>query len=122
MNVTEEQRRDIGFNWTSKATILSQKNNKYKINPEDLKESIEANADSIYAEDPDYEFTLTPSDLTTLRRYNKKYNYTEWLGDTSSINGVMSYQSNLFRIVGEEPNILDTKAVVTIGSPGVNNE
>ena len=122
MNVTEAQRREIGFNWTSKATILSQKNNKYKINPEDLKESIEANADSIYAEDPDYEFTLTPSDLTTLRRYNKKYNYTEWLGDTSSINGVMSYQSNLFRIVGEEPNILDTKAVVTIGSPGVNNE
>ena len=122
MNVTEAQRREIGFNWTSKATILSQKNDKYKINPEDLKESIEANADSIYAEDPDYEFTLTPSDLTTLRRYNKKYNYTEWLGDTSSINGVMSYQSNLFRIVGEEPNILDTKAVVTIGSPGVNNE
>ena len=76
----------------------------------------------LHEEDPDYEFTLTPSDLTTLRRYNKKYNYTEWLGDTSSINGVMSYQSNLFRIVGEEPNILDTKAVVTIGSPGVNNE
>ena len=25
-------------------------------------------------------------------------------------------------IKGEEPNILDTKAVVTIGSPGVNNE
>ena len=122
MNVTEAQRREIGFNWTSKATILSQKNNKYKINPEELKESIEANADSIYAEEPDYEFTLSPSDLTTIRRYNKKYNYTEWLGDTSSINGVMSYQSNLFRIVGEEPNILDGDAIQKIGTPGVNNE
>ena len=55
-------------------------------------------------------------------RYNKKYNYTEWLGDTSSINGVMSYQSNLFRIVGEEPNILDGDAIQKIGTPGVNNE
>lgn len=122
MNVTEAQRREIGFNWTSKATILSQKNNKYKINPEELKESIEANADSIYAEEPDYEFTLSPSDLTSIRRYNKKYNYTEWLGDTSSINGVMSYQSNLFRIVGEEPNVLAGDAIKKIGTPGVNNE
>ncbi len=121
-NVTEEQRRDIGFNWTSKATILSQKNSEYKINPEELKESIEANADSIYSEEPDYEFTLTPSDLSTIRRYNNKYNYTEWLGETSSINGVMSYQSNLFRIVGEEPNILDGDTIKKIGTPGVNNE
>ena len=122
MNVTEAQRRDIGFNWTSKATILSQKNNEYKINPEELKETIEANADTIYAEEPDYEFTLTPSDLTSLRRYNKKYKYTEWLGDSSVINGVMSYQSNIFRIVGEEPNILDGEAIKKIGTPGVNNE
>lgn len=120
-NVVDDKRRDIGFNWTQDATILSMKNPQYQVNPQDLKETIESNADILYAEEPDYQFYLTPQDLTKLRQYNDKYSYATWNGTTSSVNGVNSYKSNLFRAVGIESNIISSTAK-KIGTPGVNNE
>lgn len=120
-NVADDQRRAIGFNWTSDASILSMKNANYYVNPEQLKDTIQNNADTIYSREPDYQFYLKPEDLTRLRRYNDRYTYTTWNGTTSSINGVNTYKSNLFRPVGTEANVI-TDTAKKIGTPGVNNE
>ena len=121
LNVTKEQRREIGFNWTAGASILSSKNTQYHVNPEQLAETIQNNSDTLYTEEPDYQFYLTPADLSKLRQYNDKYSYTSWNGISSNINGVNSYQSNLFRAVGTESNII-TESAKKVGTPGVNNE
>jgi len=121
-NVPDDQRRAIGFNWTAGASILSAKNEQYRVNPEELKEQIEKNADSIYQEEPDYQFHLTPQDLSTLRRYNDRYSYTAWNGEVKVINGISAYHSNLFRTAGIESNVLDGDTIKYVGEPGVNNE
>lgn len=128
-DVAEAQRRTIGFNWTSKATLLSLKTGSVNsVNPEELVEQIQNNADTIYSEEPDYEFYLTPSDLTTLRSYNKNNSYTAWDGVTSKAtlsdgSEIIIYESNIFRHVGSNPNIISDEAVLKVSQNlGVFNE
>ena len=121
-DVTDEQRRTVGFNWTEGASILSLKNTQYHVNPEELRDKIQKGSEALYTEAPDYQFYLTPSDLSKLRQYNKRNGYDDWNGRSSIINGVHTYESNLFRAVGTEANIIDGSAVKATGTPGINNE
>lgn len=96
--------REIGFNWTSAATINDRKNKNYAINPERLKERIQTAGDSIYSKDKEstyleYRFELTPKILAEIRANTKNNkSYTAFNGKTDSNTGaVTTYTSDLFR-------------------------
>lgn len=120
-DVADENKRNIGFNWTSKATLLSLKvGNTNSVNPEELIEQIQTKGESVYSEDPDYQFYLTPSDLTKLRSHNKNNSYTAWNGTISEVNGIKVYESNIFRGTGK---LLSEDSILKISENlGVFNE
>ncbi len=72
---TTETGRQVGFNWTSDATINTSKNpfygSSYAKKPNDLITTIQSLGDSIYTQDDkylEYEFTLTPEKLQQIRK------------------------------------------------------
>ena len=123
--VIDPDKRDIGFNWTSKA--LSIKNDKYVVDPVALINHIESGASSLYSNDAtnlDYQFYLTPSTLSKIKSYNNNNDYASWNGTVELINGIKVYRSNLFRNVGSHTKVLSDipSSVIELGLPGVNNE
>lgn len=120
-DVADENKRNIGFNWTSKATLLSLKvGNTNSVNPEELITQIQNKGESVYSEDPDYEFYLTPSDLSKLRNYNKNNSYTAWNGTSSTVTGINIYESNIFRGTGK---LLSEESILNVSEDlGVFNE
>jgi hypothetical protein len=123
--VIDPDKRDIGFNWTSKA--LSIKNDKYIVDPVALINHIENGASSLYSNDStnlDYQFYLTPSTLSKIKSYNNNNDYASWNGTVELINGIKVYRSNLFRNVGSHTKVLSDipSSVIELGLPGVNNE
>ena len=116
----DDEKRDIGFNWTSKAA--SEKNADYRINPTQLIDDIQNNASTIYSSKPDYQFYLTPKDLANIKKDNNKQisadntgGYSAFGGKSKVINGITTYSSDLFRSGG----IIKAKELGTIG---VNNQ
>ena len=120
-----ERKREIGFNWTSAATIPSYKNPDYAVNPEELIEKIEEKSSSLYSNDNlDYQFILSPTDLNTIRKYNQKYKFGTWNGTTSISNsGVAIYKSDLFKkATGDGEKQSGVIYAEKVGTVGVNNE
>ncbi len=123
--VVDSTKRDIGFNWTSKARILETKNKDYAVDPIKLIQDIQNGSATLYEDSNlDYQFYLTPTTLRTIRQYNKKYDYDDWNGVTQEKNGIIVYSSNLFRNTGIESNVIggDSDAIKKLGTIGVNNE
>lgn len=123
--VVDPDKREIGFNWTSKATSL--KNSAYEINPTALINHIESTASTLHSSDStelDYKFYLTPSSLAKIKSYNNNHDYASWDGTVEEKNGINVYKSNLFRNVGSGTKVLTEigGAVIKVGEPGVNNE
>ena len=124
-NVIDPDKRDIGFNWTSKA--LSMKNDDYVVDPVKLIEHIENGAAGLYSNDStnlDYQFYLTPATLAKIKSYNNNNDYASWNGTVDLVNGIKVYQSNLFRNVGSHTKVLSDipSSIIELGLPGVNNE
>ena len=125
-----QKTRKIGFNWTDAAKITGVKNPDYQVNPVELIEHIQNNANEIYNNDNvylDYQFYLTPETLRKIKKYNDKYAYDEWNGKMVEKNGIYVYLSNLWN--GAEGSIESninlrniSGAVLKTGDPGVNNE
>ena len=123
-------KREIGFNWTSKASGTNKVGTSYyNINPSQLINDIQNNASTLYSVDnKDYEFYLTPEDLKTIRKYNKNKEsgagkgYSEWGGSTYERNGVNTYFSNLFRPEGEGQILTRSGVIKQTGEPGKNNQ
>lgn len=94
-----EGTRETGFNWTSAATIPASKDAKYAVDPEVLKNEIEAKGiDGTYQDSElDYSFTLTPELLRKIRHYNKSNGYDKFEGTISTAHdrSVNSYTSNI---------------------------
>lgn len=111
--------RTQGFNWTSNA--FNGKNEKYIINPEALLIEIQTKGDSIYDNDDelDYEFYLDSEALKQIRRHTTSGDYTNYTGGFSNENGVMVYNSSLFRVTGKT---LDSKYIKSLGTLGCNNQ
>lgn len=129
--------RTPGFNWSESATNLT--NTKYEITPTALTKAIQERKDDIYNNDDkylDYEFKLTKSTINKIRKYNKEVgnytkdegntktvkkvgNYTKYEGNTKTVNGVIVYESNLFRGSGA---IIDSDQVTAKGALGCNNQ
>lgn len=123
--VVDPDKREIGFNWTSKA--LSIKNDKYVVDPAALIDHIESGAATLYSDDAnnlDYKFYLTPATLAKIKSYNNNNDYASWDGTVELVNGIKVYQSNLFRNVGSHTKVLTEvpNSVIKLGKPGVNNE
>ena len=127
--VIDDTKRDIGFNWTSKARISELKNASYSVDPEKLIQDIQSKADTLYNDETnlDYQFYLTPSTLNEIRKYNDKYDYGVWNGKTEQKNGIYVYLSNLWNQADHDvEKSVDLRsisgAVVKTGTPGENNE
>ena len=123
--VVDPDKREIGFNWTSKA--LSIKNDKYVVDPAALIDHIENGAATLYSDDAnnlDYKFYLTPATLAKIKSYNNNNDYASWDGTVELVNGIKVYQSNLFRNVGSHTKVLTEvpNSIIKLGKPGVNNE
>lgn len=123
---TNPSKREIGFNWTTAATIPDYKNPSYAVDPAALIAKIQNNSKDIYTDEDrylDYEFFLTPTTLNKIRSYNKKNTYGTWNGTTIEKGGLNVYQSNLFRAGVGNNNILSDGAITKrAGKVGVNNE
>ncbi|MDD5888689.1 MAG: hypothetical protein PUC82_04295 [bacterium] len=122
----EETGRTPGYNWTDEATNI--KNKDYEVTPGALYSVIQARADEIYDADKtenylDYEFYLSPSDLSKIRAYSKDAgnNYNKFLGEIRVENGIAYYASALFRNVSnaKTSNKIDARK---LGVLGVNNQ
>ena len=92
--------RTPGFNWSSGATNLNNKD--YEITPTALTKAIQDRQNDIYSSDNkdkylDYEFVLDKATINKIRNYNKDKKYTQYEGSTKTVNGVIVYSSNLFR-------------------------
>lgn len=123
--VVDPDKRQIGFNWTSKA--MSLKNGAYEVNPTALINHIESTASMLHSSDAtelDYKFYLTPASLAKIKQYNNNHDYASWDGTVEEKNGINVYKSNLFRNVGSGNKVLTDigGAVIKVGEPGVNNE
>ena len=123
--VVDPDKREIGFNWTSKA--MSLKNGAYEVNPTALINHIESTASTLHSSDAtelDYKFYLTPASLAKIKQYNNNHDYASWDGTVEEKNGINVYKSNLFRNVGSGNKVLTDigGAVIKVGEPGVNNE
>lgn len=133
----DQNKRDIAFNWTSKAAPADKKQVYYKIDPSELKKRIETVSDDIYSSDSylDYRFYLTPRALAEIKKYNNEATekgeylnkYATWNGKSEIRGnyGVVVYESNLFRDnVGINSRMLTgiDGSIVKLGTPGVNNE
>lgn len=128
--IETSETREIGFNWTDAAKITGTKNPDYQVNPVELIEHIQNNANDIYNNDDiylDYQFYLTPETLRKIKQYNKANSYDQWNGKMVERNGIYVYLSNLWN-AGEgaiESNInlrTISGAVLKTGDPGVNNQ
>lgn len=112
-----ENKRKIGFNWTSAAK--NTKNSGYTSDPEALITAIENSADTIYNQEPDYSFELTPENLKRIRKYNNDKDYTKYGKDSESNtilkNGINAYKSDFIR---NSEYVTNRKT----GTIGVNNE
>ncbi len=107
--------RTPGFNWTENAQNL--KNINYIIDPTKLIENIQSNKDSVYAEEAEYSFILSPTDLKAIRDNTaSNKNYLDYKGSYEVKNGVSVYRSNLFRGNG---SVLKNS---TLGTLGCNNQ
>ena len=124
INVIDQTKRDIGFNWTDKAKTL--KNEHYIIDPVTLREQIKQKAQTLYTDSDnlDYQFYLTPSALAKIRSYNNNSDYASWEGSIEEVNGLKVYLSNLFRqdVTGTKVLSNVEGSVIKIGVPGVNNQ
>lgn len=123
--VVDPDKRQIGFNWTSKA--MSLKNGAYEVNPTALINHIESTASTLHSSEAtelDYKFYLTPASLAKIKSYNNNHDYASWDGTVEEKNGINVYKSNLFRNVGSGTKVLTDigGAVIKVGEPGVNNE
>lgn len=124
--VVDETKREIGFNWTTKAT--NTKNQRYLVNPTALIESIQEKSATLYSDEDnlDYQFYLTPETLNKIKSYNKTYSYGTWNGKMEIRNGIYVYYSNLWG--SSDSNVektLDLRSygsVLETGTPGENNE
>lgn len=113
--------RTPGFNWTSAAQNL--KNSNYIVAPDALISKIQAQGDDIYSDDKniDYEFYLDRKALAAIRSYSKENdnNYTKFGGTSKVVNGVLVYESKLFRGTGSK---LDSSYAKKRGIIGCNNQ
>ena len=123
-----ETGRKPGYNWTSDATVL--KNKDYIIAPSILRENIQKKQNSIYADesdssnDLDYRFYLDRAALNRIRSYSKEAGngkYTTFTGTFTITNGVSVYNSPLFRSVSGS-SYLDNKYIKKTGKLGCNNQ
>ena len=116
--------RQPGYNWTLGMTSedtsilmsLNDKNPDYKIDPLSLISNIQERRDTIYSDDSyiDYKFILDTETLAKIRQFNKNKKYTDFDGEARTKNGLTVYYSDLWSEIGD--------AVITRGTPGVNNE
>lgn len=116
--------RQPGYNWTLGMTSedtsilmsLNDKNPDYKIDPLSLISNIQERRDSIYSDDSyiDYKFILDTETLAKIRQFNRNKKYTDFDGEARTKNGLTVYYSDLWSEIGD--------AVITRGTPGVNNE
>ena len=116
--------RQPGYNWTlgmssedtSILMSLNDKNPDYKIDPLSLISNIQERRDSIYSDDSyiDYKFILDTETLAKIRQFNRNKKYTDFDGEARTKNGLTVYYSDLWSEIGD--------AVITRGTPGVNNE
>ena len=88
-----------------------------------MTKAIQERNDDIYNDDDrylDYEFKLTKSTINKIREYNKQIgNYTKYEGNTKTVNGVIVYESNLFRGSGA---IMGSDQITAKGALGCNNQ
>lgn len=115
--------RQPGYNWTlgmssedtSILTALNAKNPDYKIDPLALIDNIQSRQ-NIYSDDTyvDYKFVLDTETLSKIREFNRNKKYTDFDGEFRTKNGLTVYYSDLWSEIGD--------AVITKGTPGVNNE
>lgn len=121
---TSSAGRTPGFNWTYAARNL--KNSNYIIAPDLLISKIQSDGDSVYSKKPDYEFVLDRKALSTIRAYSNenKNNYTQFGGTSRVVNGVLVYESSLFRTVSgvTTSHRLDNNYINEVGLVGCNNE
>ena len=116
--------RQPGYNWTLGMTSedtsilmsLNDKNPDYQIDPLSLISNIQERRDTIYSDDSyiDYKFILDTETLAKIRQFNKNKKYTDFDGEARTKNGLTVYYSDLWSEIGD--------AVITRGTPGVNNE
>ena len=118
--------RQAGYNWTSAATVL--KNKDYIIAPSVLRENIQKKGNTIYddesdsSNDLDYRFYLDRTALNRIRSYSKEAGngkYTTFTGSFTIVNGVSVYNSPLFRGSGA---YLDGRYIKRKGVLGCNNQ
>ena len=62
----------------------------------------------------DYKFVLDTETLSKIREFNRNKKYTDFDGEFRTKNGLTVYYSDLWSEIGD--------AVITKGTPGVNNE
>ena len=62
----------------------------------------------------DYKFILDTETLAKIRQFNRNKKYTDFDGEARTKNGLTVYYSDLWSEIGD--------AVITRGTPGVNNE
>lgn len=121
---TSSAGRTPGFNWTYAARNL--KNSNYIIAPDLLISKIQSDGDNVYSKEPDYSFVLDRKALSTIRAYSNENgnNYTRFGGTSRVVNGVLVYESSLFRTVSgvTTSHKLDNSYIDEIGLVGCNNE
>lgn len=115
--------RQPGYNWTlgmssedtSILTSLNAKNPDYKIDPLALIDNIQSRQ-NIYSDDTyvDYKFVLDTETLSKIRSFNRNKKYTDFDGTFRTKNGLTVYYSDLWSEISD--------AIITRGTPGVNNE
>lgn len=111
------QKREIGFNWTTAATVPSYKNSSYTVDPLALIDQIQETSSTLYEQEPDYKFSLTKETLAKIRAYNKNNDFGTWNGNTDEKNGIITYTSTFLR-----DSSLKWGDNKKLGTPGVNNE
>ena len=108
---TSSTSRQPGFNWTSNALITNDRvhdtgstirngtssSSGYFSNPSSYAENVQKIGYKVYSDKYlDYEFTITPSELKTLKRNVSDNNYTNYNGNIKQgKDGVSRYKSNI---------------------------
>lgn len=110
--------RTPGFNWSTYAD--NTKNENYTSNPEKYMEKIQTLGYGVYAdENLDYEFTLSPSTIKSMRKSSSNANYSgtnytnfDDSGFFIDSNGVSRYKSTKIRGIDGNSKIPNDKAIL----------
>ena len=102
--VTDENKREIGWNWTEAAKLPDDKignQSGYNVNPDTVAKEIQASAKTLYSNPKylDYHFHLNRDKIQTLRSHNKSCGLSTYCGDYvyNSSTGFYVYQSDVLR-------------------------